>query len=42
MNTTTTQQRVMAGNARQRIQTNVMHWAHIIYQAGGTDRSPAT
>ena len=31
----------MAGNARQRNQTNVMHWAHIIYQAGGCDWSTA-
>ena len=28
---TSIQQRVMAGNARQRIQSNVMHWAHHIH-----------
>ena len=38
---TSIQQRVMAGNARQRNQTTVMHWAHIIYQAGGCDWSTA-
>ena len=38
---TSIQQRVMAGNARQRIQSNVMHWAHHIYRTSDCSWSEA-
>ena len=38
---TSIQQRVMAGNARQRIQSNVMHWAHHIHRTSDCSWSEA-
>ncbi len=38
---TSIQQRVMAGNARQRIQSNVMHWAHHIHRTSDGSWSEA-